>query len=471
MLPQIELRPLDSLTAYARNARTHSPGQIAQLKGSLLEFGWTNAVLADTEGIVAGHGRVTAAGELYRDGQTIRFPSGAEIPLGMVPVVDCSGWSPAQRRAYILADNQLALMAGWDEDLLRGELGDLQSLGFDLGVAGFDGDTLAGLLGSVDAEPGADPEAVPELPTEPMSRLGDVWDVAGHRIMCGSALDPRAWDTLLAGEQIDLVFTDPPYGVSIGDKNDMLARVQGRKNRTGGILNDELRGDGMYRFLLPAFQCLFERMKPGAPIYVYHSDAEGLAFRAAFSDAGFQARGCLVWRKHAFVLGRSDYQPIHELALYSWKPGAAHRWYGGRKQSTVMDLGEGGPFWRLDDGRWGVVCGDFVLVVPGDAVVDELPGTIVSEPRPTRSDLHPTCKPVALVRRHLRNSAQAGDLVADAFGGAGSTAVAAHELGMRARVMELDPRYVDVIVQRLEMFTGQRAVHAKTGALFPEIAA
>lgn len=467
-IPQIELRPIESLIGYARNARTHSPEQIRQLKGSLLEFGWTNAVLADSAGIVAGHGRVMAARELLAERRVLRFPNGAEIPAGMVPVVDCSGWTDAQRRAYILADNKLALNAGWDDELLRLELQDLQAAGFNLDVAGWDEVELAGFfdLGEPEARQ-VDPDDVPDAPEAPVSRLGDVWVIGEHRVMCGSSLEPAAWDVLMGQDEADLVFTDPPYGVSIGEKNDSIAKAQGRKNKTGSILNDDLQGDELYRFLLQTFRCVTPRMKPGASIYVYHADSMGLAFRAAMQDAGFKIRGCLIWKKNTFSLGRSDHQWIHEPALFSWKEGAAHKWYGGRKQSTFFDIGESTPFQQMEDGRWRVSVGDAVFIVSGDAVVEALPGSVFSEPKPSKSELHPTMKPVALVTRHLKNSARRGDVVVDAFGGSGSTAIAAQTLGMKSRLMELDPKYVDVIVRRLEMFMGCRAAHATTGEAFP----
>lgn len=469
-IPQIELRPIDALVPYARNARTHSPEQVRQLMGSLQEFGWTNAVLVDASGIIAGHGRVMAAGEVYRAGRRLRFPNGAEIPAGMVPVVDCTGWSQAQRKAYIIADNKLALNAGWDMEALGAELAELQAEGFDLDLAGWSGDELADVLAAMpgDDAPQADPEDVPEVPLVPVSQPGDVWVIGDHRVMCGSALEPANWQALMAGEQADLVFTDPPYGVSIGEKNDSLAKAKGHKNKTGGILNDDLQGDQLYQFLLTTFRCLRDLMKPGAPIYVYHSDSEWLAFRKSFLDAGFKLQACLMWKKNAFTLGRSDHQWIHEPVLYGWLPGAGHRWYGGRKQSTIVELGEGSPFRQLEDGRWGIVVGDEAFIVSGDATIEMAPGSIISEPKPAKSELHPTMKPVNLVARHLKNSARRGDVVVDAFGGAGSTAIASHQLGMKARLMELDPKYADVCVARLQMFTGLRAVHAVTGVPFPD---
>lgn len=469
-MPQIVLRPIEGLVAYARNARTHSPAQLEKLKASMREFGWTNPVLADAMGIVAGHGRTMAAAELYRQGETIRFPNGAPIPLGMVPVVDCTGWSDQQRKAYILTDNRSALDAGWDEELLRLELAELRDDGYDLSLTGFEDVELATLFeGVVDPEQNdRDPDDVPDAPAEPVSRLGDIWVIGPHRVMCGSSLEHDAWDRLMGHDYADCVFTDPPYGVSIGEKNDSMAKVQGRVNKTGGILNDDLQGDALYKFLLPMFECVHERMKPGAPIYVYHADTEGLAFRTAFRDAGFKLQSILQWRKNTFVLSRWDMHPITEPCLYGWKTGAGHKWYGGRKQSTFFDLGDGSPFEQLEDGTWRVVVGDTAFIVSGEAKVQREPSNVFLEPKPAKSELHPTQKPVTLVMRHLKNSARQGDLVADAFGGSGSTAIAAHKLGMKSCLMELDPKYVDVIALRLWQFTGVRPVNAVTGEPFPD---
>lgn len=457
-IPQISLRPIDSLIAYARNARTHSPDQVRQIKASLLEFGWTNAVLADAEGIIAGHGRVLAATELYRDGKQLRFPSGAEIPAGMVPVVDCTGWSPAQRRAYIIADNQLALNAGWDEDLLRLELVDLQAENFDLDLLGFSDQELGELLNAADMnlDSDKDPDDAPAVEEKAVSQPGDVWVCGAHRVMCGSSLEVTAWDKLMTGEKADICWTDPPYNVDY-------------ESKAGKIKNDNMADAEFRQFLQDAFAAIFTVLKAGAPIYVAHADGSpSEAFRACFRASGFKLSGCLIWRKSNFTLSRSDWQWIHEPILYGWKPGSRHRWYGGRKLSTVIETGESSPFTRLEDGRWSIRVGDAVLVVSGDAEVEEQPGSILFCEKPKRSDHHPTMKPVALVERMLRASARPGDIVIDAFGGSGSTLIAADRLGMSARLMELDPKFADVIVRRWQSFTGRRAVHQESGRHFPQ---
>lgn len=468
-VPQVKLRPIDSLVPYIRNARTHSPAQIEELQRSMLEYGWTNMVLVDEQGIVAGHGRVMAAAEIYRRGEQILFPGGAPIPIGMIPTIDCTGWTEKQRRAYILADNRMALSAGWDEQLLAQELRDLEAMDFDLSLTGFTEDELADLMAEEPkTEEGlSDPDAAPEPPEVPISEVGDVWVLGPHRLCVGDARNRDDWDRLLQGERVDAVWTDPPYLVNQGRKNRELDKWDGgSRAATGSIANDDMSAEEFQEFLQDSFAQLFAAMKPGAPIYIAHADLSAKQFRDAFDFAGFHFQASLVWRKDRMVLGRMDWQSIHEPILYGWKQGSKHRWYGGRKNTSVIDLGDGSPFVRMEDGRYQIRVGDSVLVVSADAVVEEHPGSVLYEPRPTVSGLHPTQKPVALVERMLRQSARPGDLVADAFGGSGSTLLAAERLGMSARLMEVSPRYADVIIRRWQDYTGRKAVHAETGQPF-----
>lgn len=248
----------------------------------------------------------------------------------------------------------------------------------------------------------------------------------------------------------------------------MLDKYDNAHRNTNRILNDDMPSEAFGEFLLKAMQNAFAALKPGGAIYVAHAELEGVNFRQAFERAGFKLSACLIWKKNTLVLGRSDYQWIHEPILYGWKPGASHRWYGGRKQVSVAKVGNDSPFKRLDDGRWQISVGDRVLVVDGNASVEEVVSTIITEEKPKRSELHPTMKPVALIERMLRCSARPGDTVLDLFGGSGSTLIAAERLGMKARLIEMAPTYVDVIVRRWQSYTGLRAVHAATGALFPQ---
>lgn len=470
-IPQIRLKPIESMLAYSRNSRTHSKVQVEQIKRSLLEFGWTNPILADDMGTVAGHGRTMAAQELYKAGEQIKFPNGVPIPIGMVPVVDCTGWSDEQRRAYIIADNQLALNADWDTELLSLELKDLNAIGYDLDVIGFDEKELDALLAEPELLPpaGQDPDDAPGLPDVAASREGDTWVMGAHRVHCGDSTSPDAWDMLMEGERADVCWTDPPYNVDVGRKNKLLDKtLGGERFATGAIANDKMTEEEFTALLHDAFASLFDVMQPGAPIYVAHSDKAAGVFREKFEAAGFHFSQMLIWKKNQMVLGMADFQPIHEPVLYGWKKGSRHKWHGGRKQTTVMEIGEGGPISRDEHGRWLIRVGDSVLVVDGEAQLSESPSTLFHEPKPEKSGLHPTQKPVALIERMLRNSARGGDLVVDAFGGSGSTLIAADRLGMCARLMELSPKFVDVIVRRWQDYTGRRAVHAITGEEFPE---
>ena len=470
-VPRIVLRAIDALVPYARNSRTHSPAQVELLQRLLLEFGWTNPVLIDEQGIVAGHGRIMAAEKLYARGEQIRFPGGSAIPIGFVPTLDCTGWTEAQRKAYIIADNQSAMAgSGWDEEALRLELKELEAINYDLSLTAFGDDQIEALLAIEFEDPAEDkdPDATPDGRDDLVSVPGDVWILGPHRVCCGSSLSLDDWGRLMQGELADVVWTDPPFNVNQGRKNREQDKWDGgSRAKTGGIANDKMSRPEFAEFLQEAFASLFAVMKAGAPIYVAHADIEGSTFRNAFEGAGLHLQSCLVWRKNTMVLGRMDWQSIHEPILYGYKKGSAHRWYGGRKNTSVIDLGDGSPFTRMEDGRYQIKVGDAVLVVSADAMIEEHPSSVLYEPKPASSELHPTQKPVALVERMLRQSARPGDLVVDAFGGSGTSLIAADRLGMSARLMELSPAFVDTIVRRWQDFTGRRAVHAETGEEFP----
>jgi len=418
---------VDNLQLYDRNARTHSPDQVRQLVQSMREFGFTNPVLVDEHNrVIAGHGRLLAATE-----------------LGMVdiPCMVIDGLSDAQRRALVLADNKLALNAGWDVDLLLSELGELKLAGIDLDLMGFSLEEVDGMFAGQD---GPDPDAAPDLPKVPVSKPGDLWRLGAHLVLCGDATKPADIGRLMDGAMADCVWTDPPYNVDYQAK-------------AGSIANDNLSDPAFLQFLLDSFGTMYAYVKKGGAVYIAHADTEGLAFRQAFKACGFKLSGCVIWRKDSLVLGRSDYQWQHEPILYGWRPGSAHRWFGGRKQTTIVDLGDGSPFVAMDDGRWQVTIGNQTLVVEGSAKVEELVPSVLVEPKPKRSAEHPTMKPVALIERMLKHSARPHDLVLDPFGGSGSTLIAADRLGMEARLLELDPCYVDVIVKRWEDYTGRKA--------------
>lgn len=436
------MRPVAALVPYAANARTHSAEQVEQLARSIREFGFVNPVLVSSDGtIIAGHGRVMAA---------------KAIGMETVPTIDVHWLTEDQRRAYILADNQLALNAGWDEELLAQEMSALRGLGVDLTLIGFADAQLDAMVGAVE-EPPADPDEAPAAPADPHCQPGDIWVLGHHRVLCGDSTQKEQLERLVAGRLVDACWTDPPYNVAYeGGTADALT-----------IQNDSMDDASFRRFLMDAFSSMASVMKDGASIYVAHSDTEGINFRAAYKAAGLKLSSCLVWKKDRLVLGRSDYQWQHEPILYGWKEGRRHRWFGGRKQTTVMQLGEAAGFHRREDGRYQIAIGDTMLILPADAEVEELVSTVMFHERPRRSDHHPTMKPVSLIERMLRNSARPGEAVLDPFGGSGSTLIACERLGMHARLCELDAKYCDVIVRRWQDYTGQRAQHAVSGALFP----
>ncbi|HFD6778531.1 TPA: site-specific DNA-methyltransferase [Pseudomonas aeruginosa] len=394
---KIEQWPTAKLLPYARNARTHSDDQVAQIAASIAEFGFTNPILAGSDGIiVAGHGRLAAAQKL-----------GLEI----VPVVVLDHLTPTQRRALVIADNRIAENAGWDDEMLRIELEALQLEGFDLDITGFDADALAELIAGdePDNEGQTDEDAVPELGETPISRPGDVWVLGQHRLLCGDATVVEDYDRLMQGDAADMVFTDPPYNVNYA--NSAKDKMRG-KNRA--ILNDNL-GDGFYDFLLAALTPTVAHCSGG--IYVAMSSSELDVLQAAFRAAGGKWSTFIIWAKNTFTLGRADYQRQYEPILYGWPEGATRHWCGDRNQGDV----------------WAIK-------------------------KPQKNDLHPTMKPVELVERAIRNSSRPGNVVLDPFGGSGTTLIAAEKSGRVARLIELDPKYVDVIVRRWEEFTGKQAI-------------
>lgn len=440
------MRRVADLVPYARNARTHSPAQIDQVATSIRRWGWTMPVLVrgETDGIIAGHARVLAA---------------ERLAIEEVPTVEAWGWSDAEMRAYILADNKLALNAGWDEELLAAELADLRELGFELDIIGFSDAELSAL--SADASKyNTDPDDCPEPGPTPVSRRGDVWICGAHRLTCGDSTAQVDIDRVMAGMFADACWTDPPYNAAVSK--------WGRE----GIENDAgLDAEAFTAFLLDAFVAAFAVLKDGAAIYVAHNHAESIAFHASFLSAGFKLSECLIWRKNTFVAGRQDYHWQHEAVLYGWKPGASHRWYGNRKATSIADL-EGTVFGQNSDGSITVRVGQQSLIIRGtDLTAQAVEPTVIDVDRPRVSADHPTMKPVALVERMLRNSTRKGDVVLDPFGGSGSTMICCEMLGLAARLCEIDGRYVDVAVKRWQEFTGLAATLEGDGRLFDAVAA
>lgn len=444
-----ELRP------HPANSRRHPRDQINALIKGFVEFGFRGVVVIDEAGtILAGHGRTQAA---------------IEAGLERIPAQRVSGWSEAKKRAFVIADNQLGLASEWDEERLASELRALvHDEKFDGSVLGFGDQELNELIaravtsGEGEEVAWTEDDQAPSLPAanKVVSRVGDLWICGPHRVLCGDSTKPADLATLVGAEALDLWITDPPYNVAYtGGTKDALT-----------IQNDSM-DDGRFRqFLIDAYKAADAVMKPGAVFYIWHADSEGLNFRTAAREAGWPVRQCLIWRKNALVMGRQDYHWQHEPCLYGWKPGAAHQWFGGRKQTTVAHFGQPSPFLQLDDSTWQLSIDGRVYLVRGDAAITESATSVINEAKPQRNAEHPTMKPVSLFERQILNSTKTGDIVGDSFGGSGTTIIACQKAGRRARLMELDPRYVDVIVKRWQEHAGSIALHAASGAAFDQVA-
>lgn len=386
---RLEKVDINHLVPFARNARTHSKEQILQLQSSLREYGFVNPILVDQDlNIIAGHGRVLAA----------RAEGMSEVPCVFVEHL-----TETQKRAYILTDNKIALNAGWDEELLALEFGELKDLGFDLELTGFGlaeiEEVFAADMGDA-TEDTFDVDA--ELGKPAFSKIGDVWTLGRHKVVCGDSTKPETYAALMCEKQANLILTDPPYGIDYD------------KGTAGKIKNDKFDSDqSFYNFLYGAFSEMCEHLANDGAAYVFHADSKGLTFRQAFSDAGFKISGCCIWAKNTFTLGHSDYQWCHEPCLYGWKRSGKHNWFGDRKQSTI---------WNCD--------------------------------KPSRSEKHPTMKPVPLLAIPIQNSTQTNGLVLDPFGGSGSTLICCEQLGRAAFLIELDEKFVDVIVNRFVTTVG-----------------
>ncbi|RYD53741.1 MAG: site-specific DNA-methyltransferase [Verrucomicrobiaceae bacterium] len=401
----ITYRPVATLIPYARNARTHSEGQVAQIAASIREFGWTNPVLVDGEnGIIAGHGRLLAARKLGMED---------------VPVIELAGLSEAQKRAYVIADNRLALNAGWDDDLLALEFGDLASLGFDLALTGFGEDEIVALT-SRGIEGLTDPDEIPEMPADPVTRLGDVWLLGKHRLICGDSTDANTAAKALNGVSPHLMVTDPPYGVEYDPGWREKAGVAASGTAKGKVLNDD-RADWREAWAL----------FPGDVAYVWHAGLFAGAVADSLSASDFQLRSQIIWNKGQLVLSRGDYHWEHEPCWYAVKQGAKGHWAGDRKQTTVWNI---------------------------------------AKPRKNETG-HGTQKPVECMKRPIENNSSPGHAIYEPFCGSGTTIIAAEMTGRCCHAIELSPAYVDVAVMRWQAFTGQEATLEDDGRSFAEVTA
>lgn len=401
---RVERRKVSSLTPYARNSRTHSDEQIAQIAASIREWGWTIPVLVDADGgIIAGHGRILAA---------------QRLGIEDVPCMVAAGWSEEKKRAYVIADNKLALNAGWDDETLRLELSELDGLGFDLSLTGFGGDELQVLLADHTAGL-TDPDAVPDAPETPVTVAGDVWLLGRHRIVCGSSTEADTVAKVLGDVRPHLMVTDPPYGVEYdpGWRNETGSS---KTKRTGKVLNDD-RADWREAWAL----------FPGDVAYVWHGALHAATVAESLVAEGFTIRSQIIWAKERLVLSRGDYHWQHEPAWYAVRSSGTGHWAGDRKQTTI---------WRISS-------------------KDQDTDTV-----------HGTQKPVECMKRPIENNSSPGQAVYEPFSGSGTTIIAAEMTGRHCYAVELSPAYVDVAVKRWQDFTGQQATLEGDGRSFDEVA-
>lgn len=393
---QYYLADVSELIPYVRNARTHSEAQVSQIAASIREFGFLSPILvAEDNTILAGHGRLAAA---------------QKLGLKKVPCVKENHLTETQKRAYIIADNKLSLNAGWDNELLAVELSELEGADFNLDLLGFDEAELSSIF-DADKDVNEDDFDVEKELEEPcFSKTGDMWTLGKHRVICGDATKLETYKTLLENTKVNLVVTDPPYNVNY-------------EGAAGKIKNDNMEDDKFYQFLFNSFVNMEQAMADDASIYVFHADTEGLNFRKAFQDAGFYLSGCCIWKKPSLVLGRSPYQWQHEPCLYGWKKKGKHKWYAGRKETSV---------WEFEKSK--------------------------------KNADHPTMKPIALLAYPIKNSSMTNSLVLDPFAGSGSTLIACEQTGRVCYAIELDEKYCDVIVKRyIEQVGNDKSVKVLRG--------
>jgi DNA modification methylase len=403
----------NDLFPYSRNARTHSPEQVLQIAASIKEFGFTNPILIDDDNnVIAGHGRLMAAKKMGMD---------------KVPCIVCNGWTKAQTKAYILADNKLALNAGWDNELLALELQELQELDFNLDIVGFNQKELDELLAGIDETAGlTDEDETPEVQDKPVSVLGDVWILGTHRIICGDCTEPSVVDKILNGVKPHLMVTDPPYGVEYEPewRNKAARNSEGMGNRglsagaLGKVLNDDVADWSKAWALFP-----------GDVAYVWHAGLFSNVVADSLVACNFHLRSQIIWSKNQFAIGRGDYHWQHEPCWYAVRKGKKGHYNGDRKQSTL---------WQID--------------------------------KPQKSETgHSTQKPVECMKRPIENNSSVGQVVYEPFSGSGTTIIAAEITGRYCYAIELNPAYVDVAIVRWQNFTGNKATHADTGKTFDEV--
>ncbi len=450
---QMKLADLFRAGYNPRKALKKGDPEYEKLRRSIETFGLVEPLIWNeaTGRLVGGHQRLTVLKDMGMD----------TVEVSIVRLDE------AHEKALNVALNKID--GAWDNEALATLMRELAACDMSF-LTGYDEVDIEALLGE---KPSRDKGAKDDEDLPVISRLGDIWKLGPHRLMCGDSCNPAHIDLLMAGQQARLVLTDPPYNVAYEAKVQDQATQSGRR-ATSRIENDSMEDEAFHAFLLDAYRQMYRAMAPGAAIYVFHADTEGLNFRAAFREAGFKLSGCLVWAKSSIVLGRSDYQWRHEPILYGWRPDGSHKWYGGRKKTTLLQSVGGvtirkeaaGDVITFSDGLHivSVLAKEYEVLDDGLAAMS----SVIYHEKPSSNDLHPTMKPVELVAKLLRNSSKRGDLVLDPFGGSGSTLIACEENSRRCCVMELEPYYCDQIVRRYLSFSGRAdAVLLRDGQEIP----
>lgn len=439
----VELREVEItvLKPYERNAKQHSKEQVEKIGRSIQELGFLSPCLIDQEmNVIAGHGRIMAA---------------KEIGMTAVPCVFVEGLTEEQRKAYILADNRLTELGEWDMARVQQELADLADADFDISLTGFDPDLRFDDAMSQITDDGWT-ETEPDAEEEPKSRVGDIYQLGNHRLMCGDSTDPEMVAKLMAGGHADLMVTDPPYNIGLGgdesgsaQSTDELSKRRKHQDDGAFLLNDNMGEKEFVEFLGKAMTNGKDALREGGAFYVWYATKTTEQFLEGMRKAGLEVKQILIWVKGHFTLGRQDYQWQHEPCLYGWKEGAAHYFMDNRKQSTVIeDLMPDLAHMKKDE----------MAQLLREIYAEEIETDVIRESKPNVSELHPTMKPLKLIVRQIRNSSREGEAVLDLFGGSGTTLIACEQMNRRCFMMEFDPHYADVIVDRWEKLTGLKAL-------------
>ena len=439
----VELREVEiaALKPYERNAKQHSKDQVEKIGRSIRELGFLSPCLIDQDfNVIAGHGRILAAKEIGWD---------------TVPCVFIEGLTAEERKAYILADNRLTELGEWDMDMVQQELAALADADFDIGITGFDPDLrFDDSMGQITDDGWTAAEV--QTAEEPRSRIGDIYQLGNHRLMCGDSTDPDMVAALMNGEKADLMVTDPPYNIGLGGDESGAAQsmdqnASRRKHQEDGafLLNDNLGEKEFVEFLTKAMVNGKDALREGGAFYVWYATRTTEQFLEGMRKAGLEVRQILIWVKGHFTLGRQDYQWQHEPCLYGWKDGAAHYFLDNRKQSTVIeDLMPDLAHMKKAE----------MEALLREIYAEETATDVIREAKPNISELHPTMKPLKLIARQIRNSSEPGQTVLDLFGGSGTTLIACEQMERKCFMMEFDPHYADVIVDRWEKMTGLKAL-------------